>query len=124
VLESVADEFVAPPVETRELPVEPAATERPEASSQPDADETKMPAFSTPEGAIADAPPVEATITVPVPVAIETETIATPVVAAEATIDAPPPLVEPAEPVAEATEPTAPIPPLSPEPGAEDKPAG
>ncbi len=121
-LESVADEFVAPPVETRELPVEPAATERPEASSQPDADETKMPAFSTPEGAIADAPPVEATITIPV--AIETETIATPVVAAEATIDAPPPLAEPAEPVAEATEPTAPIPPLSPEPGAEDKPAG
>ncbi len=81
-----------------------------------------MPAFPTQEGAITDAPPVEATITVPV--ASETEAVTTPVVAAEATIDAPPPLAEPAEPVAEATEPTAPIPPLSPEPGAEDKPAG
>jgi len=157
------DEPLSPPVETRES-VEPAPVEvgervvKPvtatvpdvsEASSRDDGGETEAPvAFSAPESAVTDAPPVEEPV---VPVPVETGTITLLSVLIETATDAPPPAepaiigvepeaampepaaptepavaavesTEPTEPAVAAPEPSAPPPP-SPAPSTDDKPA-
>ncbi|MFO1422172.1 MAG: Rne/Rng family ribonuclease [Candidatus Competibacteraceae bacterium] len=119
-----------PPVQTRESVepaalaevgervVEPVPATAPEvsgASLQADGGETKAPvAFSTPEGAVTDAPPVEEPV---VPVPVEVGTIA-PVAVVETATDAPPPAeaaigVEPEIPASEPPAPTEPEVPVS-----------
>ncbi len=123
-LEAVAgDESPAPQTEASKLPVEPAAT-RLEAFLQSDTGAVETPSLFKPAEAIYEALPVKKAVVVPV--SIETLAATATAVAAVVATDEIPSLAEPVrivEPMAEATEPNAPLPTPSPEPVAEDKPA-
>ena len=121
-----AEPVVSP--ETSELSVAAVAAELPEALPSPEASTAETAVSAAPERVTADVPALEETVAVPVAVEMEAattevEAATAPAVPAEAA-NAVSPLAESTEPVAEVMEPAALVPTSSPEPAAEDKPAG